>query len=385
MRARPGAPALAPGPRSGPPLVTHRNNSNPSPWEAWNTPLREAPAYVQKCGTGTVALLLDGGSRVAFTAMLCSSWNCPSCRRGNAAQLLDRATRGMESRADWRRTFITLTVDPSKFGAKPAGIAAWDAAGKRVPLDSPNQVRRSRLWKPPTAKQFRLVAETMSEEWNRLNERLGRKARREGTCRHEYLRVIELHRNAWPHYHVVIEHPEWGWADIERQVRGWGLGIVHRSVGDGPGGDVTIGDAVAELTPYLVNKEGHGKAYQFAGAALPKNFRLYSPSRDFLAEPQAPEHGTVEHSLPLSGHFFTHHRNAREWGASSLIILNPPGEPDERHRPPGSAVATGDAARLYYLGMLEHRVQLSPEAEQLARAATTPSPQPDSHSEIDSG
>ena len=305
-------------------------------------------------------MLLDCGNRVAFGALTCGSWSCPHCRRVNAARTLDRIRRGMESRQEWQRTFLTLTIDPAKFGAVQIGWAGWDQHGNRVPMHK--AVRKTRLWSPPTADQFKKAVSAMSREWNKLNARIGRKAQREETERPEFFRIIELHRNLWPHYHVVIEHPEWSKENIERQVNGWNLGRVDLR-------SISLDDAVAELAPYLVNKEGQGKGYQFAGLALPKGFRVYSASRSFLAPVELAEYAQeVISSMPLKGHFFSHHQAAQEWGADSRILLNPPpDDPEGRHKPPGTALATGDGARLYYLAYFEHSARISPEAEKVYR------------------
>lgn len=334
---------------SGDRVLTSRNNSHPAWWTQYDTPLREPRPYVLKCGTGTLALLFEG-SRVAFTALTCDSWNCPHCRRVKAAQLLDRMRRGMETRATWRRTLVTLTLNPADFGARQIGMKRWEDG------------RVTRLWSKPTAAQFDRATLAMSKEWDRLNKRLGRKADRAETIRPEFFRVIELHRNVWPHYHVVIEHPEWGANDIEQQVEGWDLGRVHLA-------EVGIDDAVGELAPYLVSTEAKGaghKAYQFAARALPKGFRLYSASRGFLADPEPPQGPGPESWLALEGHFRSHHEAVKAWGGDARIVLNPPTAPAERHRPPSSSIATGDAALLYYLAHLDAQpVQISPEDAEL--------------------
>ncbi len=337
-------------------LVTSRNNSHPPLWKSYDTPLRELRPYVQKCGTGTLALLFPQ-SRVSFAALTCGSWNCSSCRRVLAAQLLDRARRGMESRPDWNRILVTLTLNPADFGAKPVGRALWDSVGKRTD-DPARAVRSSTLWSSPTAKQFDRAAAAMSDQWDALNKRLQSKARRANTVRHEYFRVIELHRNIWPHYHVVIEHPDWTAADIQQQLAGWTLGSITDAR------DVSLDDALGEVAPYLVctEKKGNGhKAYQFAARALPKGFRLHSSSRGFLADPLEQE-VQAEHSQPLSGHFHSHHEAVNAWGGDSRIVLEPIQPEDRPHKPPGGATATGATAVSYYLQHLEaKRVQLTAE------------------------
>jgi hypothetical protein len=253
----------------------------------------------------------------------------------------------MESRPDLNRILLTLTIDPSKFDAIPVGKAFWDAKGNRC--SSSHAQRSTTLWSGPTPGAFEEAAERMSAEWRKLNDRLKSKAKRAKVDPPGYFRVIELHRNGWPHYHAVIEHPTWKAADIETQVRAWGLGaIVHTA-------DLSLDDAIGEVAPYLVSSEkGKGsKAYQFAAAALPENFRLHSSSQGFLAPARASEE-LPERAVPAKGHFFAHHRASREYGADSRIVLNPPpDDPEKPHRPPSSATATGDGSRLYFLTLLD--------------------------------
>ncbi len=339
-----------PGARTGRgaerPLVTSRNNSYLPWWGSYDTPFRAPRAYVQKCAKGTLALLLGPG-RVTFTALTCSSWSCPSCRKVLAAQLLERLRGGMESRAGHRRTFVTLTLDPAHFGAVPIGTAYWDAKGD---LTAPHKaIRRTKLWSQPSAEQFKAACEAMSREWNKLNMRLVKKCRTLDVQRCGYFRVVELHRNGWPHYHVVLEHPTLGAGDIHHQVAGWDLGITNAQ-------EVSLDDAVGELAPYLCSPERKGngsKAYQFAATALPEGFRLHSSSRGFLAPVQASvDAGTPEHSFPVRGHFTAHHETVRAWGGDARIALRPV-QPEERpHKAPASSVCTGEQAERYYHELL---------------------------------
>jgi hypothetical protein len=258
------------------------------------------------------------------------------------------------------RQLVTLTIDPARFGAVPIGTAWWDRSGRRLDDWEPG-ARPSTLWSSPTRKQFQAAAAAMSEAFEGLNKRLRSKAKRQGVERHGYFRVVELHRNGWPHYHVLIEHPIWTSADIQTQVRGWDLGSIVEAQ------DVDVDEAVGELAPYLVSKErgkGH-KAYQFAATALPKGFRLYSTSEGFLL-PRDTEPSDVEHVQVLRGHFHEHHRAVEHWGGDARIVLHPPAAEGQPHRPPGATVATGDGARDYYLAQLAAQpVTLDPDQAQL--------------------
>ena len=319
---------------------------SPPTWQEECTPLRVARPYVEKCGQGTLAASFT--DKVTFSALLCGSWSCATCRKIEGARLLDRLRRGMESRPDLNRILVTLTIDPSKFEAISTGMAYWDKDGKRT--ISSKSVRRTKLWSGPTPETFHEAAEKMSHEWRKFNDRLKSKAHLAKVEAPGYFRVIELHRNGWPHYHAVIEHSTWKAADIEKQVRGWRLGtIVHTA-------DLSLDDAIGEVAPYLVSNEkksNGSKAYQFAGYALPEGFRLHSSSKGFLASPAAAEE-VPEHARPLKGHFHKHHTSAKEYGADSRIILNPtPKESGKPYRPPGGSVATGDGAKLYLLAQLE--------------------------------
>lgn len=315
-------------PRGGP-LVTSRNNCHPpllveSERAVWE-PLR---GYVTACGKGTLALHYPGG-RTVYGALMCGSWNCPSCRKRLAAARLDRMRRGMESRATWRRSFVTLTLDPKAFGAVVLGQ-------RRREDGSPVNVVSE-----PTLAQFRRAAAAMSKAWHALNRRLKAKASRAGVVVGEYCRVVELHRNGWPHYHVVYEHPSWGIEDIRHQVEGWELGRVDLR-------SVSLDDAIGELAPYLVSSErksAGSKAYQFAAGALPKGFRLVSSSHSFLGEIEEPT-DRPDYSMVLRGHFSGYHRSLQELGADARLLLHAP--TDGEHRPPSRTVATGDAALVYF-------------------------------------
>lgn len=326
------------------PLLPQRNNSDPPPnWKTYDTAMRELRPYVQKCGTGTMATLWHS-QKVTMSALLCKSWNCPTCRKQKAAQLLDRLNKGVISEEN-NNIFITLTLDPSKYGAKFLGNRYWN--GDIEVTKDQTYTRKSTIWTEPTKKQFKQAVKDMSHEWNALNDRLRRKAQRAKVATHEYFRVVELHRNGWPHYHVLIRHPFWNASAIKQQLSGWNLGRTDAR-------DISHADAIAEIAPYLISKEKkQHKAYQFAASALPKNFRLYSCSKNFLA-PLEPASEQPEHAQILSGHFTTHHESLKTWGADSRIALRPI-QPDEQpHKPPSSSIAIGDEARLYYLAYLEN-------------------------------
>lgn len=329
-----------------PELVTLRNNSDPSPnWQEECTPLRVPRAYVKDCRKASLALSFK--EHVAVGSLLCGSWSCPHCRKIESARLLNRLRRGMESRPDVNRILVTLTIDPHKFGAIPMGKKYWDAQGNET--TSSKAQRSSTLWSGPTPLTFQEAAEQMSDEWNMLNDRLRRKAARAKVERVGYFRVIELHRNGWPHYHVVIEHPSWKAEDILPQVRGWSLGSQVEAV------DLSLDDAVGEVAPYLTSAEKKGdgsKAYQFAASALPEGFRLYSTSKDFLAPAEAPEE-VAERGLPLKGRPVEHAKPLRSYGAKTVMLLPDP----KREAPPGyrprSLIAWGDGARLWMLSRLD--------------------------------
>lgn len=345
-------------------LVTSRNNSQKINWAMYDSPLREPRKYVEKCGQMSLALMFGPG-QIAFSALTCDSWSCSHCRRQKAAQLLDRLRRGMESRGDRHRTLVTLTLDPFKFGAKQIGWRYTDANGN--PTTSSKAQRKTKLVSEPTKKQFQAACIAMSKEWDKFNRRLIAKTDYAGLERVAYFRVVELHRNVWPHYHVLLEHPDLEASDFKKQLDGWKLGITDAR-------EISLDDAVGELAPYLVSTEkGKGsKAYQFAATALPKGFRLFSSSQGFLGAPEEPER-VIEHSFPVKGHFKEHHDTATSWGADARIVLPPAPEPGHRPRLPGSSLITGDAATLYYLQLLEAQpVHLTPEHESTYKARSAP-------------
>lgn len=336
---------VAGGPAEGPPhasgvagagpeaLVTSRNNSHPPSEDVWRGPWRPVPGYVAACSQGTLALYFGDG-RVVFGALACRSWSCPYCRPRLAARTLARVRGGMESRPTLVRTFATLTVTPQQFGAV--------VVGSHQQQDG----RWTNMVSMPSPRQFWVAASSMSREWNAVTRRLSSKARRAKASGVGYFRVIELHRNGWPHYHAVLEHPEWGPDDLRGQVEAWPLGRVDLR-------SVSLDDAVGELAPYLTSSErkaGGSKAYQFAAGALPKGYRLYSASRSFLGEVSEPEE-KPDHAVALRGHFSTYHQAVREMGADARLCLHAPS--DGAHVPPARTVATGDAAVVYFASLVD--------------------------------
>jgi hypothetical protein len=325
--------------------------------------------YVQGCCKGTLALAYEGG-RFRFRALACGSWNCPHCRRSLAARTLDRLRRGLEARAG-KLTFVTLTLDPSRYGAVVVGWSYWNRDGSPFEGDvSPatlqdlvrrGEVRRARRWSAPTVGQFQRASEDMSRQFKKLCDRLNRKASYAGLGRWGYFRVIELHRSGWPHYHVVFEHSDFCAGEISRQLDGWSLGIWDAR-------EISVDDAVAELAPYLTSTEYKGsKAYQFAASSLPKHFRLHSSSKGFLADRRVDEGPEVVHAQVLRGHFASFMAMLPEFpgavsecldlvhvpapgpvvlpGGAAQLALKPPGP---EHRPPASWVASGgEVAALY--------------------------------------
>lgn len=334
-------------------LVTLRNNLHTSPFE-YPRP------YVQACCKASLGLAYSGGD-IVFTALTCGSWSCPHCRKVLAARTLNRLRRGMESR-EALRTFVTLTIDPSQFGAHPVGWADWDSAGN--PCLPEHSARRSTLWSEPSRAQFAEAVKAMSAEFSALMKRLNRKASYRNLNKWGYFRVIELHRNGWPHYHVVLEHPTFTAGDIEQQLSGWSLGRVDARA-------ISLEDAIGEVAPYLVcaeNKAGGSKAYQFAARALPKNFRLYQPSQGFLApQEQDEEREKPIETVVLKGYFMGHFESLRDYGslfelaATTKIVLPSPAPAELPHKPPASFVATGDAAVMYFTELLNQKIAHAPE------------------------
>lgn len=320
-------------------LVTSRNNLHiASGTQTRGGAFRVPRPYVAACCKGSLGLFYDGG-RVVFKALSCGSWSCPTCRKVLAARLLDRLRSGMESRTA-RRFFVTLTLDPAEFGAVVVGKAIWEGG------------RETNLWSEPTAAQFARAVQKMSREFNKLMQRLNLRATRAGYERWRYFRVIELHRNGWPHYHVVFEHDE-----LELHELVWPLGISDVR-------PVSVDDAVGEVAPYLVCAERKGagsKAYQFAAQALPKHFRLHSSSEGFLGAPvEDDEREKPQHALALRGHFTDHHWNISEDGGNTAIALPAVPEVGKPTPLPSSSVSSGDVAVLYYLRLVESHIEHAP-------------------------
>lgn len=311
-----------------PPLVTSRNNCRN---QVEGTAFRWPRPYVQRCGQGSLALYHSDG-RVRFTALACGSWSCPTCRKRNAARLLDRARRGMESRPDLNRWLITLTCDPLAWGAV--------VLGRRCQADG----RVTNIVSEPSPEQFGAVVREFQATWTRLRAAWGYKCKSEGWERPGFLRVVELHRNGWPHWHVVVEHAHLTTADLEKLVSGhWTLGR----------GDVRLTDvdgAVGEIVPYLVaaeRKSGGDKAYQFAALALPKNFRLWSSSQGFLGDDETEELTDVEHGVAVAGDVSSWFEALDQVAESRVWLMHPPQE-DGSYRPPDAFVAGGGNVVAFY-------------------------------------
>jgi hypothetical protein len=214
----------------------------------------------------------------------------------------------------------------------------------------------------------------MAKAWDRWARALNARAKRAGLDPWGYFRTVELHRSVWPHYHVVLEH---GQIADAPDLSTWPLGVIVDAV------PVSIDDAVGEVAPYLVCSESKGKghkAYQFAAAALPKGFRLYSASAGFLAprgDPDAPPVEAPEHALVLRGHFTSYHDMARSWGATSVLLLPTPAAPERPHRPPSACLTTGDGAVLLFVELAEaHELHASPTPNLPPAALTGKGPAP---------
>ena len=93
-------------------------------------------------------------------AVSCGTWPCPVCSRSKIRRLADACVHAAPNR------LLTLTVDP-KLHSTPR--IAFDATSKQVP----ELIRRLRLKFPPV----------------------------------EYLRVTELHKSGYPHYHLMVRSP----------------------------------------------------------------------------------------------------------------------------------------------------------------------------------
>jgi hypothetical protein len=274
-----------------------------------------------------------------------------------AARVLEALRSGLEARAG-SLLLLTPTVNPEHFGGVVVGWQDWGRDG--LPCLPGDAVRTSRLWSEPTREQFERCARAMSREFDRLMKRLNMKAKRAGLEPFAYFRVVELHRNGWPHYHVVLEHPT-GSLDVLEQVNAWGLGRVDVR-------PVDLDAAVGEVAPYLVSAERKGagsKAYQFAATALPKHFRLHSSSRGFLLRSEADLEAPVE-SVVLRGHFSGYHQWVQSFSSAfgyevdARLVLPSPAPPDRDHKPPSSSVSTGDGAVLLFVQLLDQESLRAP-------------------------
>ncbi len=132
------------------------------------TPTRDLPRDVPICPTSTV---LTGWSRSLERSVIvsvgCRRWSCPFCGRRRIISLAKR-TEGAQP-----KRLVTLTVDPKR----------WES-----PRHAYDGTRRSLAT-------------------------LGRTMKRRGEW--EYLRVLELTKKGWPHYHLVVRSPYVPHAEIK--------------------------------------------------------------------------------------------------------------------------------------------------------------------------
>lgn len=319
-------------------LVTSRNNCNSAASAGRKADSLSAPgafrwprSYVQRCGQGSLALFHTDG-RVRFTALACGSWSCPTCRKRLAARLLDRTRRGMESRPEMRRWLVTLTCDPIARGAVPLG--------RRVQLDG----RVTNIVSEPTPEQFADAVRDFQANWTRLRASWAMFCKRRGWDRPGFLRVVELHRNGWPHWHIVVEHEHLSTAELQGMIEsGWKLGRTDVRETDTAG-------AVGEIVPYLVSAErkaGGDKAYQFAAFALPKNMRLWSSSQGFLAEPEEESLTDVEHGVAVAGDVSSWYAALEQVAEQRIWLMQPP-QADGSYRAPDAFVAAGGNVVAFY-------------------------------------
>ena len=242
------------------------------------------------------------------SAMRCKSWSCDYCRRINAAILLERVRSGISKRPDHQTFLLTLTIDPAQYDGEISGhgyYAASSYIGSSIQfpgLDDLSRdelksqgIRRTNHYQQPNLEQFESAAAQMSKNWSRLRRALTNRLNRRGHKMH-YMRVIELHRNGWPHYHILVQLPsDCSPRHLYEVVSSWNLGRTNVKA-------VSADDAVSHVSPYLVNKEtGRGKTYQFAADSLPKHFRLWTASKHFLGPgldvQQAAQKVVSEHAL----------------------------------------------------------------------------------------
>lgn len=341
---------LPPGPSMWRPSPVLDNPKEQLPPPVVSVPSRESGnasrnsrTSVQRCGQGTLAVNRSG--RLEFHALRCDSWSCPECRPVKAAQLQRRLRGALAGRRNAKFSFCTLSVNPARFEGRQIGWRGRDD-GTRI-----------RVYARPTPSQFNAVIHAMSHEWHAFKRRMDNRTRRAHQPTVEYFRVVELNRDGWPHYHVILVHPSWEAAGLERHVQEWGLGFVKVEPA-GPDG------AVRRLAPYLLSHEAKAagaKAYQFAALALPKGSRLWSASRGLLpAKKVADLHqfgGNAESvaAVVLRGHVSSYQHKARERGAHTAWVAPVPGPADRPHRPPGTVLVKGDAGQLLFRQLAAHR------------------------------
>lgn len=254
------------------------------------------PQEFKPCTRPTILLRgfrdLPDGTKEAFVFNPpCDSWECPVCRERKAKQLMARALNAglTEEILDvegvvnpYAYKLLTLT-----YGGK-ADKARTDnplTQGFWSPLNS-KQRKEWRYRNPDTplpmnfsaARAYTgtatpaMVTRYMAEAWNKL-----RTALKKYYGNFLFLRVVELHEDGYPHYHVLLVGeaiaPAKILSHITRLWRSYGLGFVKLNVLRSDGRfDGTVKGAVKYILKYLFKKpaelEGKCRRYSAAKGAL---------------------------------------------------------------------------------------------------------------------
>lgn len=239
----------------------------------------------------------DGTTEAFVYAPPCDSWECPVCRERKAKKLMARALNAglvetffdTEGKPDpYAYKLLTLT-----FGGK-ADKARTDnplTQGYWCPLNN-KQRKEWRYRHPdmPLPMNFKAdkaytgrygpaeVTKMMAQAWNKL-----RTALKKYYGNFLFLRVVELHEDGYPHYHILLV----GSAISPREIlfhimklwKQYGLGFVKMNVLRQDGRyDGTVTGAVKYLLKYLFKKpaELQGRCRRYSagkGALVPLEHR----------------------------------------------------------------------------------------------------------------
>lgn len=235
---------------------------------------------------------LPDGTKEAFVYNPpCDSWECPVCRERKAKTLMSRALNAgltediLDNQGDvnpYAYKLLTLTYggkadkartdNPFTQGfycpLKNKERKEWRYRNPELPL--PMNFEAARAYTGTATPEQ--VTKLMAEAWNKL-----RTALKKFYGAFLFLRVVELHEDGYPHYHILLVGeaiaPAKILAHIRKLWRRYGLGFVKLNMLRSDGRyDGTVNCAVKYILKYLFKKPadlgGRCRRYSAAKGAL---------------------------------------------------------------------------------------------------------------------